>query len=68
MRDVEYRDLIDELNIFASGTNEASSFEDKLYGIYKLLAEMTRSESTIEAVRYVIPSIGNYGVQALTMI
>ncbi|KAK5286430.1 hypothetical protein LTR43_010495 [Exophiala xenobiotica] len=52
MRDVEYRDLIDELNMFVSGKNEASSsFEDELHGIYKLLAEMTSSESTIEAVR-----------------
>ncbi|KAK5457302.1 hypothetical protein LTS15_005083 [Exophiala xenobiotica] len=52
MRDVEYRDLIDELNMFVSGKKEASpSFEDELHGIYKLLAEMTSSESTIEAVR-----------------
>ena len=69
MRDVEYRDLIGELSIFASGTNkDSSSFEDELHAIYKLLAEMTSSESTIEAVRYVIPAIGNYAVQALTMI
>jgi DNA-directed RNA polymerase subunit L len=69
MRDVEYRDLIDELNMFVSGKNEASSsFEDELHGIYKLLAEMTSSESTIEAVRYVIPATGFHAVQALTMI
>ena len=55
MRNVEYRDLIDELKILASGGNEVSpSLEDELLEIYKILAEMTRSDSVIEAIRYVL--------------
>jgi hypothetical protein len=56
MRNVEYQDLIDELKILASGENEVSpSLGDEVHEIYTILADMARSESTIEAVRYVPP-------------
>ena len=67
MRNVEYRDLIDELKLLASGANEVSpSFGDELHEIYTVLADMARSESTIEAVRYVLPATGNCAAEALT--
>ena len=60
MRNVEYGDLIDELKILASGGNEVSpSLEDELLEIYKILAEMARSDSVIEAIRYVLLEMEN---------